>query len=161
VWHAKIRILGAFSDLYRLLKPHTFCSSFNGWQAVDKFYRAWIDAGFRAVGHIVFVKDYASSERCFRGHHEQAYLLIKGRPARPAKPLEDVLPWTYTGNRMHPTEKAVPTLAPLIRTFSRPGDVVLDPFCGSGSTLVAAGLLGRVISELSLRRGTADWPDAG
>jgi adenine-specific DNA-methyltransferase len=29
-------------------------------------------------------------------------------------------------------------LTPLIESFSNPGDVVLDPFCGSGSTLVAA-----------------------
>lgn len=53
-------------------------------------------------------------------------------------PVSDVLPWRYTGNRLHPTEKPVSGLVPLIRAFTRPGDVVLDPFCGSGSTLVAA-----------------------
>jgi adenine-specific DNA-methyltransferase len=44
---------------------------------------------------------------------------------------------------VHPTEKAVSVLQPLIRSFSRPGDLVLDPFSGSGSTLVAAALSGR------------------
>jgi DNA modification methylase len=41
---------------------------------------------------------------------------------------------------VHPTEKAVSILKPLIETFSRPGNTVLDPFCGSGRTLVAASL---------------------
>ncbi|MDP2660002.1 MAG: DNA methyltransferase [Dehalococcoidia bacterium] len=51
--------------------------------------------------------------------------------------------WRYTGNRLHPTQKPVEALQPLIGTYSRPGDVVLDPFAGSGSTAVAARQLGR------------------
>jgi site-specific DNA-methyltransferase (adenine-specific) len=54
-----------------------------------------------------------------------------------------VQPWEYSGNRLHPTEKAVSILTPLIESFSQPGDFVLDPFAGSGSTLVAAALTGR------------------
>jgi site-specific DNA-methyltransferase (adenine-specific) len=57
--------------------------------------------------------------------------------------MDDVQPWEYSGNIAHPTEKAVSILTPLIRSFSRPGDVVLDPFAGVGSTLVAAALSGR------------------
>ncbi len=44
---------------------------------------------------------------------------------------------------MHPTQKPVGILKPLVEAFSRPGDTVLDPFCGSGSTLVAARELER------------------
>jgi site-specific DNA-methyltransferase (adenine-specific) len=51
--------------------------------------------------------------------------------------------WKYTGNRAHPTEKAVGILAPLIGSFSKPGDLIIDPFAGSGSTAVAAALSGR------------------
>lgn len=52
-------------------------------------------------------------------------------------------PWEYTGNKVHPTEKAVSILKPLVECFSRPGAVVVDPFSGSGSTLVAAALARR------------------
>jgi DNA modification methylase len=51
--------------------------------------------------------------------------------------------WEYTGNKAHPTEKAVSILTPLIEAFSKPGDLVLDPFSGSGSTAVASLLSGR------------------
>jgi site-specific DNA-methyltransferase (adenine-specific) len=54
-----------------------------------------------------------------------------------------VIDFAYTGNRLHPTEKPVSALAPLIECFTRPGELVLDPFCGSGSTLEAACRLGR------------------
>jgi site-specific DNA-methyltransferase (adenine-specific) len=57
--------------------------------------------------------------------------------------LDDIRDWEYSGNRLHPTQKAVGILQPLIRSFSKPGDVVLDPFAGSGSTAVAAALCGR------------------
>jgi len=136
-------ILNAFSDLYRVLKQDSFCVCFYGWNRVDRFFSAWREAGFRPVGHIVWQKDYASNAGFVEYRHEQAYLLAKGNPARPAKPLADVQPWTYTGNRVHPTEKSVRILRPLIETFSSPGDIVLDPFAGSGSTAVAAALTGR------------------
>jgi site-specific DNA-methyltransferase (adenine-specific) len=46
-------------------------------------------------------------------------------------------------SKRHPTEKPVPLLRQLIESSSCFGDVVLDPFAGVGSTLVAATLEGR------------------
>lgn len=137
------RILGAFNALYRVLKPDTFCVSFYGWNRVDAFLAAWRRAGFVPVGHLVWQKSYASSRGFLEARHEQAYLLAKGRPAKPAQPLVDVQPWQYSGNSNHPTEKAVSVLRPLIESFSKPGDLVLDAFAGSGSTCVAAAECGR------------------
>ena len=62
----------------------------------------------------------------------------------PANAISDVIDgWKYTGNRLHPTQKPLSVLLPLIETFSMPEETVLDPFCGSGSSLVAARKLGR------------------
>lgn len=45
--------------------------------------------------------------------------------------------------KIHPAQKPVKVLKKLIETFTDPGDVVIDPCCGSGSTLRAAYELGR------------------
>jgi adenine-specific DNA-methyltransferase len=133
----------AFEQIYRVLKQDSYCVSFYGWNRVDQFFSAWKTAGFRPAGHLVWVKSYASSSGLLSYRHEQAYLLVKGEVTRPTPPLPDVLEWHYTGNRLHPTQKPVRSLKPVIGAFTKPGDIVLDPFCGSGSTLLAAKILGR------------------
>ena len=45
--------------------------------------------------------------------------------------------------KIHPTQKSVPLLKNLISIFTDPGDVVIDPCAGSGTTLLAAEQLGR------------------
>jgi DNA modification methylase len=133
----------AFRQMYRVLRPDSLCVSFYGWNVVDTFMAAWREAGFEIVGHIVFRKQYASRTRFLSYRHESAYLLAKGRPALPETPVSDVLDFPYSGNRLHPTQKPVQPLKTLIGAFTKPGEVVLDAFCGSGSTLVAAQELGR------------------
>lgn len=128
----------AFSELHRVLKPNSYCVSFYGWSKVDRFFEAWRLCGFRPVGHFVWAKRYASCVRHTQMKHEQAYLLAKGEPSLPHSPPPDVLPWNYTGNRLHPTQKPVDSLTPLVEAFTRPGGLVLDPFAGSGTTGVAA-----------------------
>ena len=134
----------AFTQMYRILKDNSFAVSFYGWNHADKFMTAWRSAGFRIVGHFVFAKHYASRTGFAEARHECAYLLAKGNPAPPAYILPDVMPWgKYTGNRLHPTQKPLEILRPLIRSYSQIGDVVFDPFAGSASTLIAAAQLER------------------
>ena len=136
-------VLSVFDQVYRVLKDDSYCISFYGWNAVAAFSNKWAELGFRVVGHIVWYKPYASKTAFAEYRHESAFILAKGKPALPKHPISDVQPWAYSGNKAHPTEKAVSVITPLIRSFSKPGDVVLDPFMGSGSTNVAAALNGR------------------
>ena len=133
----------AMREAYRVLKQDRVAIMFYGWTKIDAFFDAWKSAGFQPVGHLVFRKTYSSKSRFLRYHHEQAYLLAKGRPTLPKEPLADVMDMPYSGNKLHPTQKPVAALAPLVRSFTLPGDLVLDPFTGSGSTCAASLLTGR------------------
>ena len=136
-------LMPAFAQMYRVLKYDRFLLCFYGWNKVDRFFAAWRAAGFYPVGHLVWVKDYHSNERYVRYSHESAYLLAKGNPSKPSIALSDVLEWKYTGDEFHPTQKPVMALLPVILAFSHVGDLILDPFAGSGTTAVAAQELGR------------------
>jgi DNA modification methylase len=133
----------AMREAYRVLKQDRVAIMFYGWTKVDMFFDAWKAAGFQPVGHIVFRKTYSSKARFLSYQHEQAYLLAKGRPPLPKQPLADVMDMPYSGNRLHPTQKPVAALAPLVRSFTLPGELVFDPFAGSGSSCAAALLTGR------------------
>jgi len=134
----------AFAQIYRVLHADAFCFTFYGWPHADRFMEAFRAAGFRPVGHFSFPKRYTSSVGHVRCQHECGYLLAKGNPPRPQQPLGDVIAWDEnTGNRLHPTQKPVSVLLPFIETYSAAGATVLDPFAGSGSTLLAAKMLGR------------------
>lgn len=76
----------------------------------------------------------------------------QGRPVpagdKRGVPLSDVWDLPYLNPKArertgYPTQKPLVLLERIIELASRPGDLVLDPFCGSGTTLVAATSLGR------------------
>ncbi len=67
---------------------------------------------------------------------------------QPGVPLQDI--WTdirlHAGSKErlgYPTQKPLALMERIINASSRKGDIVLDPFCGCGTTLVAAQQLGR------------------
>ena len=140
----------AFAEIFRASKADTFCVSFYGWNKIDLFMSAWRAAGFRIAGHIVFRKHYASSVRYMRYEHEQAYLLSKGDPSPSARPISDVIDWTYTGNRLHPTQKPIEALEPLIAAFCEPHGLVLIPFAVPGPRLSRQGASAGTSSASSL-----------
>jgi len=142
----------AMREAYRVLKHDRLAIMFYSWTRADAFFAAWKNAGFHPVGHIVFRKTYSSKTRFLSYQHEQAYLLAKGRPSLPVQPIADVIDMPYTGNKLHPTQKSVQALAPLVRSFTLPGELVLDPFAGSGSTCATAKLCGRQYLGIEL-----DW----
>lgn len=56
--------------------------------------------------------------------------------------LPAIAPWEKSCGK-HPTQKPVALLSRIIMAATQPGEWVLDPFCGSATTGIAANLLGR------------------
>jgi DNA modification methylase len=70
--------------------------------------------------------------------------------------------WDYRGanrfgrDREHPTIKPVALVADAIRDCSKRGGVILDPFVGSGTTIIAAERTGRRAAAIEIDRGYVD-----
>ncbi len=75
--------------------------------------------------------------------HKLLMFAVKGRHILnfADKRMNDVWdgPVKYSGSvRYHPNEKPMSWIEPIVLNSSHPGDVILDPFCGSGTTGVVA-----------------------
>jgi adenine-specific DNA-methyltransferase len=93
----------------------------------------------------VFNRDYADLRREYEDLRREYEDLRRPFNGSPELPYTDVWEYetvnTYPGK--HPCEKPLDMMRDVIRISSREGAVILDPFCGSGSTLVAAKELKR------------------
>ena len=65
--------------------------------------------------------------------------------------------WSMPENTDHPTQKPEKLIAKLLLASSRPGDVVLDPFLGSGTTCVVAKKLGRHFCGIEAEQEYCLW----
>jgi DNA modification methylase len=117
----------------------------------------------------IWVKDNAGMGSLYRSQHELIYVFKNGRaPHRNNVELGQhgrnrTNVWNYPslnnfgrkgeeGNlaALHPTVKPVALIADAILDCSARGDLVLDPFLGSGSTLLAAERVGRICRGMEL-----------
>jgi site-specific DNA-methyltransferase (adenine-specific) len=75
-------------------------------------------------------------------HYEAMKAENGGRQMQSLWSIPPPAPWEKRYGK-HPTQKPERLLDRIIRAASNPGDMVLDPFCGSGTTGVVAARLGR------------------
>ena len=62
---------------------------------------------------------------------------------RPREPIHDVIAGSGREKQFHPWQQPLEESRKFIRCLTKPGDWILDPCCGSGTTLLAARLEGR------------------
>lgn len=98
---------------------------------------------------LVWVKDNHTMCDFAQGYpSKHEYILFAkqrqgGRARRLAACVPDVIPCGRSRESTHSAEKPVELLSLLIGQSTLPGELVVDPFCGSGSTGAAAKALGR------------------
>jgi site-specific DNA-methyltransferase (adenine-specific) len=119
----------------------TFCDGESYPVFYPEFYRR-----FPAVRSLVWDKGAIGMGQPWRHQFE---LLIVGRYAKSkwfgGGGQADIIRCSSvpSESRLHPVDKPSALLGELIRPLTAPGDVVLDPFLGGGSTLYAAKSNGR------------------
>ncbi|MBX3376043.1 MAG: site-specific DNA-methyltransferase [Phycisphaeraceae bacterium] len=158
-------------EVHRLLKPTGSLFALFDFRAVHDA-KTWIDGIFgrdNFRGEIIWHSELGASFRCNRAwnvrHHtilwyskSDAYYFdaskiprVKRKSPRKGyegdKPADSV--WTYTLSNTarervnYPSQKPLAIIRPIIEVHTKPDEVVLDPFGGSGSTAHAALSLGR------------------
>ena len=106
-------------------------------------------AGYEIVAQIIWAKNNAQfvSTAHYHGKHEPCfYAHKKGKSNQWFGGKNEVTLWEYdraNKNEYHPTQKPVALSERAIKNSTKSGQIVLDPFLGSGSTLIAAEKLGR------------------
>lgn len=131
------------NELFRISKNvvYVFCS----YQKYDIFKQSLEKSGFIIKNCIVWDKMWFGMGNNYRPNHEFIILAIKTKFKTKSNNLENILRFRrMSGQKMvHPTEKPVSLLEVLIKESSDEGDVILDPFAGSGSTGLACKNLNR------------------
>jgi len=121
---------------------------FTRWDVWSQWESLVKVAGFRIANMIVWDKmNHTAGD--LKGNlsfqHELIILAIKGR-FKLRSERRDCNLWSVPSQQsppLHPTEKPVHLLERAVYNFTHLGDLVLDPFAGVGSTLLAAKNYGR------------------
>ena len=152
----------------RVLKPHASLWVIGSYHNIFRVGASLQDLGFWVLNDVVWRKSNPMPNfrgRRFTNAHETLIWASMGPKARytfnyeAMKALNEDLQmrsdWLFPicsggerlreecGRKTHPTQKPEALLHRILLAASNPGDVVLDPFLGSGTTAVAAKRLGR------------------
>ena len=135
-------VLGLFAvqQSLRLLRNDRFALMFLDQRHItvaDVFFRRYCPHLLR--GYLVWDKERMGLGHGIRARHELVAVIETGTP-----PYANLgIPSVQLLTRPSAHEATAALMNYLVHNFSSPGDLVFDPFCGSGSTLVAAKTLGR------------------
>ena len=140
-------------EIKRVLVPGGCCCCCGGGGGPDPQFARWSLMLDEAIGFkmaVVWDKGPIGMGWHYRRSYEMVLVAMKDGAAckwyDETQRIENVIrhiPKILPQKDQHPTEKPIELAQHFIRLHSQPGDLVLDPFAGSGSTLVAAKREGR------------------
>lgn len=128
-----------FQECHRLLCDGGAAYVFCRWDVSPLWLPYLKGCGLKVKTIIAWVKDNWSAgdlEGCFGNQYEQVIFATKGRHKLRGHRWSNVweFPRVPHTKMLHPSQKPVPLLERAIRSSSDPGDLILDPYMGSGST---------------------------
>lgn len=143
------------------------------WRSMQLIIGCALEAGLQLINTAVWNKGSGGMGGLYRSAHELIPVFCKGKSprvnnvelGRHGRDRTNV--WSYPGaNRRgssasealkhHPTPKPVDMVQEAIIDVTNPGEVVLDPFLGSGTTLLAAERSGRFARGIEIDPGYVD-----
>ncbi|HHX8299354.1 TPA: DNA-methyltransferase [Vibrio diabolicus] len=129
-------------EVYRVLKKNAHFYLFCDQETMFVIKPIAEKVGFKFWKPIIWDKVSIGMGYHYRARHEYILFFEKGKRKLNDLSIPDILTHkrVYRG---YPTEKPVSLLEVLVAQSSREGELVVDPFFGSGSTLVAAKSLNR------------------
>ena len=141
------------SELFRVLKNETHCYIFSNAICLSEMLIEAQLAGFKLHNILIWEKNNCTPSQWYMKNCEYVLFLRKGDAkyinnigqSKTVHQFNNII-----GNKVHPTEKPVDLLKFYITNSSNVGDVVLDPFMGSGSTGVACIQTGRYFIGIEL-----------
>jgi site-specific DNA-methyltransferase (adenine-specific) len=145
-----------FGELHRVLKPDTHFYLFCDAETMFIAKPLAEEAGFRFWKPLVWDKRTIGMGYHYRARYEFILFFEKGRRRLNDLGVADVIsvPKVHRG---YPAEKPVAVSEVLIGQSTEPGEVVADPFIGSGSVGVAALKLGRRFLGTDLNPEAVRW----
>ena len=132
-------------EVYRVMKSGTHIYFMVNGRNLKELQIEAEHARFIYQNTLVWVKQNATPNHYYMQKCEFILMLRKGS-ARDINNFGTTNVFTDLnpiGNKYHPTEKPVSLMKKLIENSSNKGDIVLEPFAGAGSTLIAAKELNR------------------
>ena len=125
---------------YKLLKNNRHAYFFCSWHHVDKFKQA-LEKKFNVKNILIWEKNNHGSGD-LKGDYAPQYEMIiycqKGRRELNGHRESNILKFQKTDNELHPTQKPVGLIDFILRKSVNKGELVFDPFAGSGTTGKAA-----------------------
>lgn len=131
-------------EAHRVLTHGGSLLLFCDWRQVVNVAPAIESTGLRWQADVTWDKASAGLGVGFRGQTERILHFVKGVGRFYQTDTGNLIRCTRTRpqEREHPTEKPIELLEKLIRVVAPPDGLVVDPFCGSGTTGIAALRLG-------------------
>lgn len=126
--------------LYNVLKPDKSCYIFTNWKFEHKL-RHFIEneTKFNIRMLICIVKNNFGLGYGFRNQSEYCLVLEKGSPKYNLNDFSNVLKMQHVqhDSETHPHQKGLYLIEKIIQHSSKPGELILDCFSGSGTTAIA------------------------